>query len=57
MHVTGMGPVSWVINAEIYPNWARSTGVSLATTSNWVFNFIISQTFLAIIVELTKPGE
>jgi SP family myo-inositol transporter-like MFS transporter 13 len=51
-----MGPVSWVLNAEIYPNWARSTGVSLATTSNWVFNFIISQTFLTIIVELTKPG-
>lgn len=26
----GFGPMPWTINAEIYPNWARSTGPSLA---------------------------
>lgn len=51
-----MGPIAWVINSEIYPNWARSTGVAIATAVNWLFNFIISETFLYIVVALTKYG-
>ncbi|CAI7678543.1 unnamed protein product [Penicillium manginii] len=35
------GPMPWLIPAEIFPLRGRSKGMALATTSNWVFNFII----------------
>jgi MFS family permease len=35
------GPMPWLIPAEIFPLRARSKGMALATTSNWIFNFII----------------
>ncbi|KIY71511.1 general substrate transporter [Cylindrobasidium torrendii FP15055 ss-10] len=37
------GPCSWVIVAEIYPISIRSKGVSVATSSNWMNNFIVGQ--------------
>lgn len=52
----GMGPMPWTINAEIYPSWARSAGNGLATCTNWVFNLIISTTFLTLIEVLTPYG-
>ena len=42
----GVGPVPWTVNAEIYPNWARSVGNSVATTSNWVSKLSVSVFFL-----------
>ena len=44
----GMGPMPWTINSEIYPLWARSTGNSVATSMNWMFNLIVSMTFLSL---------
>jgi hypothetical protein len=35
------GPMPWLIPAEVFPLRARSKGMALATTSNWIFNFII----------------
>lgn len=35
------GPMPWLIPAEIFPLRTRSKGMALATTSNWIFNFII----------------
>ncbi|KAJ9647013.1 hypothetical protein H2199_001999 [Coniosporium tulheliwenetii] len=35
------GPMPWLLPAEIFPLRGRSKGMALATTSNWVFNFII----------------
>ncbi|KAG8422084.1 hypothetical protein J3459_010670 [Metarhizium acridum] len=35
------GPMPWLLPAEIFPLRARSKGMALATTSNWIFNFII----------------
>ena len=52
----GMGPMPWTINSEIYPLWARSTGNSLATMTNWIFNLLISLTFLTLIDVLTRYG-
>ena len=53
----GMGPVPWVLNAEIYPNWARSTGAALSTATNWTANFVISETFLLLTEEVHKYGS
>lgn len=35
------GPMPWLIPAEVFPLRARSKGMAIATTSNWIFNFII----------------
>ncbi|PJF37883.1 MAG: hypothetical protein CUN55_19820 [Phototrophicales bacterium] len=55
--ILGMGPVPWVLNAEIYPNWARSTGAALSTATNWTANFVISETFLLLTEEVHKYGS
>ena len=44
----GMGPLPWTINAEIYPTWARSTAIAIATMVNWLCNLIVSMTFLTL---------
>jgi len=53
---SGMGPMPWTINAEIYPTWARSTGNGLASSVNWTFNMIVSMTFLSLLRALTPSG-
>ncbi|XP_070558860.1 proton myo-inositol cotransporter-like isoform X3 [Ptychodera flava] len=52
----GMGPMPWTINSEIYPIWARSTGNACATAVNWIFNLVISMTFLTLTDALTRYG-
>lgn len=51
-----LGPIFWLINSEIYPLKLRSKAASLGTTVNWVFNFIVSLTFLSLIAELGQSG-
>jgi len=46
---SGLGPVPWIVNAEIYPLWFRSQGVSLSTSFNWALNLTVSETFLYLI--------
>jgi SP family xylose:H+ symportor-like MFS transporter len=40
-----VGPVTWVILSEIFPNRIRGRAMSLATFGLWTANFIVSQTF------------
>lgn len=40
------GPICWVLIAEIFPNTIRGTAVAIAVAFQWIFNFIVSSTFL-----------
>ncbi|TFY58399.1 hypothetical protein EVJ58_g6441 [Rhodofomes roseus] len=37
------GPCSWVVVAEIWPLSVRGKGMSIASSSNWMNNFIVGQ--------------
>lgn len=53
---TGMGPMPWTINSEIYPSWARSWCQSASTSVNWLSNLLVSMTFLSLTRAITKHG-
>ncbi|KAG9317640.1 general substrate transporter [Chiua virens] len=36
------GPGPWLLGAEIFPLRARAKGMSLSTSTNWLFNFVIA---------------
>ncbi|MCC5921279.1 MAG: sugar porter family MFS transporter [Cyclobacteriaceae bacterium] len=40
-----MGPVTWVMLSEMFPNKIRSAGMSIAVAIQWLGNFFVSQTF------------
>ena len=42
----GMSATPWTVNAEIYPLHVIGTANSLATTMNWVSNFLVASVFL-----------
>ncbi len=35
------GPVTWVLTQELFPSSFRSRGVSIVSSTNWMFNFVI----------------
>ena len=45
----GLGPVFWLIIAEIYPQRIRGLAMSLATLVNWGTNLLVALTFLSLI--------
>ena len=45
----GLGPVFWLLIAEIFPLALRARAMSLATVANWGFNLIVSVTFLDLV--------
>jgi SP family sugar:H+ symporter-like MFS transporter len=36
------GPIVWTVTAELYPAQYRATGIAIATSCNWLANFLIS---------------
>jgi hypothetical protein len=40
-----MGPVPWIVNAEIYPTPLRTAAAGVATMGNWGGNALVSQLF------------
>ncbi len=51
-----LGPIFWLLNAEIYPLEVRSKAAAAGTMANWTFNFIVSLTFLSLIDALGSGG-
>ena len=44
-----LGPITWTMISEIYPNRVRGKAVSLATAVNWAAAFLVTQFFLSIV--------
>ncbi|KAA0187246.1 Proton myo-inositol cotransporter [Fasciolopsis buskii] len=51
-----MAPLPWTIISEMFPTWARSTGMAGGATSNWLANIFVSLTFLTLTEHLTRQG-
>lgn len=51
-----LGPVTWLIVAEIYPLGIRGRAMGIAIFTNWLANFFVSLTFLTLIDKLTATG-
>jgi SP family galactose:H+ symporter-like MFS transporter len=52
----GLGPVFWLLIAEIFPLDLRGRAMSLATVANWVFNLAVSLTFLNLVGAVGSSG-
>jgi sugar porter (SP) family MFS transporter len=51
-----LGPIVWLLIAEIFPLRVRGRGMSIATLANWAANFAVSLVFLGMIDALgTAP--
>ncbi len=51
------GPICWVLIAEIFPNTIRGAAVAIAVAFQWVFNFIVSSTFVPMFNMHLTPGD
>jgi len=45
---SGMASTPWTINSEIFPLHLRGAGISAATFTNWLCNFIVVENFLTV---------
>jgi sugar porter (SP) family MFS transporter len=45
----GLGPVFWLLISEIYPTTIRGQAMSVASVTIWVFDLIVSVTFLSLV--------
>lgn len=40
-----VGPVTWIVLAEIFPSSFRARAMAISTAALWIANFVVSQTF------------
>ncbi|GAV69500.1 Sugar_tr domain-containing protein [Cephalotus follicularis] len=52
----GLGPITWVYSAEIFPLKLRAQGASIAVAVNRVMNATVSMSFLSISTAITFGG-
>lgn len=45
----GLGPMAWLVIAEIFPLRVRGEGMSVASASNWGCNLLVAMTFLTLL--------
>ena len=51
------GPITWVLIAEIFPNTIRGGAVAIAVAFQWIFNFIVSSTFVPMFNMHLSDGD
>lgn len=51
-----LGPIFWLLNAELYPLRERGAAAAAGTTANWGSNFAVSLTFLPLVDALGESG-
>lgn len=52
------GPICWVYMAELFPNTIRGTATAIAVAFQWIFNFIVSSSFVPMFnMHLTKDDD
>src|SRR5690606_24671910 len=44
----GLGPVFWILAAELFPPGTRARGAALCALVNWAANFVVGQLFLPV---------
>jgi sugar porter (SP) family MFS transporter len=52
----GLGPVFWLLIAEIFPLYFRARAMGAAAISNWGFNLLVTVSFLDMIELFGRPG-
>ncbi|HWZ53814.1 MAG TPA: sugar porter family MFS transporter [Candidatus Acidoferrales bacterium] len=50
-----LGPIFWLLIAEIYPLRVRSSSEGLAATFNWGANLLVTLTFLTLLQKIGAP--
>ena len=48
----GLGPVVWLLPAELFPMSMRAAATGYVTAANWLANFAVGQIFLLVAAEL-----
>jgi sugar porter (SP) family MFS transporter len=52
----GLGPVFWLLIAEIYPLKIRGSAMSVASMANWAANFVVTISFLTLLSAIGGVG-
>jgi sugar porter (SP) family MFS transporter len=52
----GLGPVFWLLIAEIYPLRIRGAAMSVAGMANWAANFVVTVSFLTLLNAISGVG-
>jgi sugar porter (SP) family MFS transporter len=52
----GLGPVFWLMIAEVYPAKVRGPAMSVATIANWAANFVVTISFLTLLGAIRGTG-
>lgn len=52
----GLGPVFWLVNAEIFPLAIRGRGMAVSTVINWLANLVVTLTFLDVTKAIGQAG-
>jgi sugar porter (SP) family MFS transporter len=51
-----LGPIFWVMIAEIFPLHSRAKAMAVCTVFNWLFNFLVSYFFLDAVAAIGRTG-
>lgn len=51
------GPICWVYISELFPNTIRGKAVAIAVAFQWIFNWIVSSSFVPMFNMHLSPGD